>query len=112
VKGLEVAALIGDATKPGPYVQRVKFPANFTMQAHSHPDDRQYTILSGTWYVGWGDKFDEAKLQALPPGSFYREPTGVAHFVATRDEPVVVQINGTGPIAVSYVDPAHAPKKP
>lgn len=111
VQGTENADIIGDATKPGPYVQRVKFPPNFTVQPHTHPDERQYTVISGTWYVGWGDKFDETKLKALPPGSFYTEPANVSHFVASKGEPVIFQITGTGPTATRFVDPAHAPKK-
>jgi quercetin dioxygenase-like cupin family protein len=111
VKGLENAYILGDANKPGAYVQRVRFPANFTLQAHSHPDDRTYTIISGTWHVGWGTKFDESKLKALPAGSFYTEPANVPHFIVTKGEPVVVQITGTSPSALKYVDPAHAPKK-
>ena len=91
VSGLEVADMVGDSTK-GPYIQRVKLPPNFTIQAHSHPEDRTYTIISGTWYVGYGDKFDAAKLIALPPGSFYTEPANVPHFVATKAEPVVFQV--------------------
>lgn len=110
VPGLEVADMVGDSTK-GPYMQRVKFPPNFTIQAHSHPEDRTYTIISGTWYVGYGEKFDAAKLIALPPGSFYTEPANVPHFVATKEEQVVFQVTGTGASAVRYVDPAHAPKK-
>lgn len=80
VPGHEIAALIGDSSKPGPYVERVKFPANSISQAHSHPEARAYTIISGTWYVGYGDKFDPAKLKALPAGSFYTEPANVNHF--------------------------------
>jgi quercetin dioxygenase-like cupin family protein len=110
VAGLETADMIGDSSKPGPYTYRVKFPANFKIEAHSHPEDRSYTIVSGTWYIGWGNKYDAGALTALPPGSFYTEPANVAHFVATRDEPAVVQISGTGPSAVKYVDPAHQPK--
>lgn len=108
--GLENADLIGNSAK-GAYVQRVKFPANFKIQAHAHPEDRTYTIISGTWYVGWSEKFDETALKALPAGSFYTEPANVAHYVATKDEPVVVQINGAGATAVNYVDPAHAPRR-
>jgi uncharacterized RmlC-like cupin family protein len=111
VPGLEIADIIGDSTKPGPYVLRVKFPPNYTLQAHTHPEDRQYTIISGTWHIGWGNKFDETKLKALTPGSFYTEPAKVSHFVVTKGEPVIVQITGTGPTATSFVDPAHAPKK-
>lgn len=111
VPGQELARLIGDSTKPGPYVERVKFPANYTVQAHSHPEDRTYTVISGTWYVGYGDKLDPAKLKALPAGSFHTEPAKVSHFVVTKEEGVVVQITGTGPTATRFVDPAHAPKK-
>ena len=111
VPGLGAAKVLGDATKPGPYVQRVKFPPGRVVQAHSHPDDRTYTVISGTWYVGWGDKYDPANLKAMPPGSFYTEPAGVPHFIATPDGEAIVQITGTGVTAVHYVDPAHAPKK-
>lgn len=111
VAGLEVASILGDATKPGPYVQRVKFPPNQVVQAHSHPDDRTYTVITGTWHVGWGKAYDPSKLTILPAGSFYTEPANVPHFVATRDGEAIVQITGTGPTAVHYVNPAYAPKK-
>lgn len=104
VPGTELADLFGDATKPGPYVQRGKLPPNFSIQPHTHPDERQYTIISGTWYVGWGTTFDESKLKALPAGSFYTEPANVPHFVATKGEPVIVQISGTGPTATRLID--------
>ncbi len=111
VPGHEIAAIMGDSTKPGPYVERVKFPANSISQAHSHPESRMYTVISGTWYVGYGDKYDADKLKALPAGSFYTEPANVGHFSLIKDEPVVVQIIGNGPTATRFVDPAHAPKR-
>jgi hypothetical protein len=111
VPGHEIAPLIGDSSKPGPYVERVKFPPNSTSQAHSHPEDRTYTVLSGTWYVGYGDKLDPAKLKALPVGSYHTEPANVSHFSVIKGEGVVVQITGTGPTATRFIDPDHAPKK-
>ena len=111
VPGHEIAPVIGDSTKLGPYVERVKFPANSISQAHSHPESRMYTVISGTWHVGYGDKFDAAKLKALPAGSFYTEPANVSHFSQIKDEPVVVQIVGNGPTATRFFDPAHAPKR-
>jgi hypothetical protein len=54
-------------------------------------------VTSGTWHIGYGDKFDEAKVKALPPGSFYTEPCARNHFAETRKEPVVVQITAFGP---------------
>ena len=111
VPGHEIAPLIGDSTKPGPYVERVKFPPNSISQAHSHPESRMYTVISGTWYVGYGDKFDPAKLKALPTGSFYTEPANVNHFSQIKEDGVVVQIIGGGPTATRFVDPAYGPKK-
>lgn len=110
VPGVENAALLGSSKADGPYIERVRFPANFVIQPHSHPDQRSYTILSGTWYIGYGETFDETKLQALPAGSFYTEPAGVHHFVATKDEPVVLQLSGMGPTATQLLDNANAPK--
>jgi quercetin dioxygenase-like cupin family protein len=104
VAGVETAALVSDSTKQGPYVERIRFPANFKIQPHTHPEERTYTILSGTWYVGWGDKFDEAKLIALPAGSFYTEPANVAHFVTTRGDGAVIQLSGTGPTATKMLE--------
>jgi len=111
VPELGVARIVSSGKKLGPYVYRVKFPKGRTVQAHSHPDDRTYTVISGTWYIGWGETFDESKLTALPAGSFYTEPAGVPHFVSTPDGEAIVQISGTGPTSIHYVDPAHAPKK-
>ena len=111
VPGLGVARIISSGEETGSYVYRVSFPKGRIVQAHSHPDDRTYTVISGTWYIGWGETYDESKLMALPAGSFYTEPAGVPHFVATPDGETVVQITGAGPTRADYVDPAHAPKK-
>jgi quercetin dioxygenase-like cupin family protein len=111
VPGHEIAPLIGDSTKPGPYVERVKFPPNSISQAHSHPEARAYTIISGTWYVGYGDKFDPAKLKALPAGSFYTEPANVNHFSQIKEDGVTVQIVGVGPSATRFVAPPDAAPK-
>jgi quercetin dioxygenase-like cupin family protein len=111
VPGLGLAKIVGDAKKPGPFVHRVKFPKGRVVQAHSHPDDRTYTVLSGTWYIGWGEQYDPEKLIALPAGSFYTEPAGVPHFLATPDGEAVVQVTGTGPTAVDYVNSGDTQKK-
>jgi quercetin dioxygenase-like cupin family protein len=100
----EASDLVGDSTQAGPYVQRVKFPPNNKVSPHTHPEDRTYTVISGTWYIGWGDTYDEAKMIALPPGSFYTEPANVVHFVESRGEPVVLQISGVGPSATKRLD--------
>jgi mannose-6-phosphate isomerase-like protein (cupin superfamily) len=104
----ERANIYGDQAKPGPYLYLTKSGPGRSgaSQPHTHPDNRTYTVISGTWYVGFGTKYDESKLIALTAGSYYTEPAGVPHFVLTRDEGVVVQIGGTGPSRQIPVDAA------
>src|SRR5215467_3371714 len=83
VNGIQTRTLKGDATKPGIYTIQLTIPANVRIQAHTHPDDRVATVISGTWYIGYGSNFDETKLKPLTAGSFYTEPPGVAHFAKT-----------------------------
>jgi len=67
------------------------------------------TVISGTWHIGYGEKFDEAKLKALLPGSFYTEPPNRPHFAETGDEAVVVQITGSGPLQQTMLTPRKTP---
>ena len=108
--GIETVVLKGDPAKPGLYVLRLRAAPNITIQAHSHRDDRVATVLKGTWYFGYGDRFSEAALKALEPGSYYTEPPNVPHFARTKEE-VILQIVGTGPSSTTYVDPANDPTK-
>lgn len=101
VNGIQTRVLKGDPTKPGLYTIQLTVPANTTIQAHDHPDDRIATVISGTWYIGFGSQFDEKKLKALVPGSFYTEPP-VMHFARTGNAPVTIQITGYGPSGTHY----------
>src|SRR6202158_5083396 len=110
VGGIQTVVLKGDPNESGVYTIMLRVPAHTQIAAHSHRDDRVATVVSGTWHIGYGDKFDESKLKALTPGSFYTEPPGQNHFAETGDEPVVVQITGFGPSSTEYVDPAQDPR--
>jgi len=112
VGGIATVVLKGDPDQAGVYTIMLRVPAHTRIAAHSHRDDRVATVISGTWRIGYGDRFDEAKLKALPPGSFYTEPSGRTHFAETVDEPVVVQITGFGPSSTEYVDHAQDPRRP
>lgn len=104
VSGIQIRVLKGDPTKPGLYTIQLTVPAKTKIEAHTHPDDRVATVISGTWYIGYGSKFDEKNLKALIPGSFYTEPPGVAHFAQTAETPVQVQITGYGPTGTTYIE--------
>jgi uncharacterized RmlC-like cupin family protein len=95
--GVQMTNLIGDPTKPGLYTVRVSIPPNTKVPPHTHRDNRSVTVVSGTWHMGYGSRFDAAALKDLPPGSFYTEPAGQAHFAQTLAEPVVIWVTGYGP---------------
>jgi len=102
----EIATVYGDTAKPGIYVQRVKFAPGFKIMPHWHPDEvRTVVVLSGTLYFAYGEKWDESKLEALPAGTFFSEPTRAPHFAWAKDGEVMVQITGTGPSGVTMLDP-------
>ena len=102
VAGITTRVLKGDPTGSGLYTIQLEVPANTRIEAHEHPDDRVATVVSGTWYLGYGTHFDEKQLKALPPGSFYTEPAREPHFARTGSVPVVVQISGVGPTGTRY----------
>jgi quercetin dioxygenase-like cupin family protein len=108
--GIQTVVLKGDPAKAGLYTLMVRVAPNVRIQAHSHRDDRVATVVKGTWYFGYGDRFDEAALKALEAGSFYTEPPNVSHFAMTKEE-VILQIVGTGPSSTTYVDPANDPAR-
>lgn len=111
LSGVRTKVLYGDPSKRGLYSILLYVPARTTIPAHAHRDDRMATVVSGTWYFGYGDKFDQSKLATLPPGSVYSEPGTVLHnhFAQTGSEPVVVHIVGYGPTDTVYVNPAEDP---
>jgi pimeloyl-ACP methyl ester carboxylesterase len=111
VAGIRTVVLKGDPDHAGLYTIMLRIPANTRIAAHDHVDDRVATVVSGTWYIGYGDRFNSADLKALPPGSFYTEPSNRTHFAETRDEPVIVQITGVGPSSTRYVDAASDPRR-
>ena len=108
--GIQTVILKGNPTRPGIYVLALRTAPNVTIQAHSHKDDRVATVLKGTWYFGYGNKFDEKALKELPEGSSYTEPPNTPHFARTREE-VILQIVGYGPSSTAYVNTADDPNR-
>ena len=101
--GTYIAKLIGDDKTAGMYVIRYRFPANFRVPPHFHPDDRLVVVLSGTLHVGYGKRFDESTLKALPAGSIWTEPAEHPHFTWAKDGEVIIQVVGNGPSFLSPV---------
>jgi quercetin dioxygenase-like cupin family protein len=102
--GRQRAQMYGDSGRDGAWVDRVKMPAGVSVPAHTHPHDELVTVIEGTWYLGEGERFDQAKLRGYPAGSFIVIPAGVPHFVAAKDGAVIVQLSGTGKFGTAYLE--------
>ena len=101
---LQTAVVFGDPTKPGLYVQRFRFPLGLKVPPHWHPEEmRTVVVLSGTLYYAFGERWDESKLTALPPGSFFYEPPHVPHFAWAKDGEVILQLTAIGPTGTTAI---------
>jgi quercetin dioxygenase-like cupin family protein len=105
-----LAVVVGRPAEPGPYVVRVKLPAGVRLMPHRHREDRVYTVISGVFYIGLGEEFDDGKLRAYPPGAVIVLPGGTAHFHWAKSGEYVTQVTAAGPISLEYVNPADDPR--
>ncbi len=105
------SAVLHDApNQAGAYVARVKLAAGKMVPPHTHPEERIYTVLSGVFYIGMGERYDDALLVAYPPGAIVILPARQAHFHAAKAGEWVVQINSNGPTSFDYVDSEDDPR--
>lgn len=107
--GAKFAVLSGDPGKKGLYTVRLKAPAGYKIQAHTHPGDELITVISGTLHLGMGDKLDENGGDAIKAGSFTAMPAGMKHY-AYFTEDTELQVGGYGPFAIVYVNPNDDPR--
>jgi quercetin dioxygenase-like cupin family protein len=107
--GAKLAVLDGDPKQPGQFTARFQFPANYKIMPHTHPSDEHVTVISGKLNLGMGEKFDQSVSREMPANSFAVMPAGMVHF-AWAGEPTVIQIHGTGPFEIKYVNPADDPR--
>ena len=105
-----LAVLVGHPAEPGPYTVRVKVPHGVKLMAHRHPEDRIYTVISGVFYVGVGDRFDVEKLEAYPPGAVIILPGNTDHFHWAKSGEYITQVTAIGPLGLEYVNSKDDPR--
>jgi hypothetical protein len=105
-----LAVVVGHPSEPAPYVVRVKVPSGVRLMPHRHHEDRVYTVISGVFYIGVGEQFDEGKLEAYPPGADIVLPGGTPHFHWAKSGEYVTQVTAIGPISLDYVDKDDDPR--
>jgi len=107
--GAKVALLEGNPAQEGPFTMRLQLPDGFQIQPHWHPAVEHVTVISGTFNLGMGEKFDKSSGRSLAAGSFAFMPPGVRHYAWATGE-TVVQVHGQGPWKINYVNPADDPR--
>jgi anti-sigma factor ChrR (cupin superfamily) len=108
--GAQFAVLQGDPSASGLYVVRLKMPDGYKIMPHWHPTTENVTVISGTFHLGTGDKFDDTMGSEMPAGSFGFIGPNMHHYAWATGE-TIVQVHGMGPFKLTYVNPADDPSK-
>jgi len=93
----ERAVLYGDPSKAEPYVARIKWLPGNMSRPHFHPNDRHFVVISGTWWLGSGEKYDPNSTVAAGPGTYVFHKGKGIHYDGAKTEEVVIQVWGVGP---------------
>ncbi|HEX7176920.1 MAG TPA: cupin domain-containing protein [Pyrinomonadaceae bacterium] len=104
-EGAEIAVLEGDPAAAGShYVIRIKHRDGLKVPPHWHPFDEHLTVITGTWVMGMGEKYDLTGAQEFGAGAYLVSPKNVPHYALSKGE-TIVQVHGTGPFQAVFVNP-------
>ena len=109
--GSRMAVVQGDPSKEGLFVYRLKMPGNYKIPPHLHKASENVTVLSGSFFMGMGEKFDQGSGKELPVGGFASIPPDHPHYAWAGPQETIVQVHGVGPTDLRFVNPADDPRK-
>lgn len=107
----KIAVIEGNLSEDTPFTFRLKLPANYTLDPHIHQEYERVTVITGTLHFGHGETSNAAETQALTPGSVAIMAPGEPMFGRTGNEEAIIQLHGTGPWGIEYINPEHDPRK-
>ena len=105
-EGARSVIIYGNPSKPGMYVMQITWPPGTGSRPHFHNTARYINVLKGTWYAAWGpeaDVYNPENMVAIPEGTFIYQPPGGHHYDMAKDEEVIVQIMGIGPVITTSI---------
>lgn len=108
--GEQLVLLAGDPTREGEYTLRRRFPPGHATLPHWHPHPEYGTVVSGVFYIGFGDVASRSDATRLGPGGFIRVPPFTPHY-SYGDEEVILQVHGPGPRRTYYVHEVPVPRR-
>jgi hypothetical protein len=107
--GAKVTVLLGDPSKPGPFVVRISTSGEYVVKPHYHSRAEALTVLYGTLYMGTASEFDPASAHTIYVGGFHYLPAKSPHFAFTKT-PTVLELHGDGPFDIIYLNPEDDPR--
>jgi quercetin dioxygenase-like cupin family protein len=93
----DMANLVGNQSQPGMYIQMIKWHPGNTSRPHMHDHDRFIMVLSGTWWMGWGPKYEPDSMFPVKAGTFVVHHANELHYDGAKDEEAVLYIVGNVP---------------
>lgn len=108
-KDAQMAVLFGDPSKHDVFTVRLKVPDGYKIAPHWHSQDEQLTIIDGTLRLYMGDTMS-GEPHELTRGSFHFLPAKEHHAAEARGA-TIVQINGTGPFDIHYLNAEDNPNR-
>ncbi len=103
------AVLEGDPSKEGPFVIRLQMPDGYHIPPHTHPVTERVTVISGELHLAMGETLERSAAQKLSAGTYGYWPAGMKHAGWAKGN-TVLQLHGTGPWSITYVNPADDPR--
>lgn len=104
---VEYANLFSKSSESGIYLNLTRWHPGFMSAPHWYETDRLCVVVSGTWWVASGEKFDPEATVPVSAGSFVRRVARTPHYDGCKKsdkEPAVIAICGVGPIKFHKVD--------
>jgi hypothetical protein len=109
-EGAEIAVIEGDLSAEVPFTFRLRLEDGYEIRPHVHPAYERVTVLEGTLHFAHGENFEREATQALPVGGYAIMAPGDSMFGYAEGE-TIIQLHGTGPWGIDYVDPADDPRQ-
>jgi quercetin dioxygenase-like cupin family protein len=108
--GAKFCVIEGDLKKEGLIIMRLLLPAGYIIPAHFHPGAERAIVLSGTYNMGTGNKFDKQACNRMPAGSMGIMPAGGIPHYGWSSEETIIQVHMDGPLEITYVNPHDDPR--
>lgn len=103
--GQWIEKVVGDMDKPGqPFVIRIHHDPGYVVLPHTHPEDENITVLTGSRALGMGARIEMSELEPMEQGALGFVPKTMAHFGYAKIE-TTLQVHGIGPFVNLPVDP-------